>query len=245
MADPVSFSFLVGVIFFGAGLVKGVLGMGLPTFAMGFLGLLMPVPQAASLLTLPSLVTNAWQALAGGALRALLRRLWTFQLGIAAGVAGAAWQPPLPDHLGRLLLGASLLAYGGLGAAGWRLRPPAARVRLLAGPAVGVATGLLTGLTGVFVLPAVPYLQAVVTDRRQLVQALGLSFTTSTIALGVLLIARGDMQPAASLHSAISLVPALAGMAVGQVIREELSEAAFRRCFFIGIGGLGAWLLSR
>ena len=236
---------LITAIFFAAGLVKGVLGMGLPTFAMGFLGLLMPVPQAASLVTLPSLVTNLWQALVGGALGALLRRLWPFLLGIAAGVGGAALLPPLQDQLGRLLLGVCLLAYGALGAAGWRRGAPSARVQVLAGPAVGAATGLLTGLTGVFVLPAVPWLQSLDLNRKQFAQALGLSFTTSTIALACLLVARGDMRLAASLGSALSLVPALAGMRVGQAIREGLSEAAFRKCFYFGMAGLGGWLLVR
>ncbi|HVE54026.1 MAG TPA: sulfite exporter TauE/SafE family protein, partial [Ramlibacter sp.] len=120
---------------------------------------------------------------------------------------------------------------------------PSARAQGLAGPLVGAATGLVTGLTGVFVLPAVPYLQALALDRKQLVQALGLSFTTSTIALAGLLLARGDMNLSASMHSALSLVPALAGMWIGQKVREELSEAGFRKCFFFGMVGLGGWLL--
>jgi hypothetical protein len=243
--DAVPWFFIVSLIFFAAGAVKGVLGMGLPTLAMGFLGLLMPVPQAASLLAVPSLVTNVWQAVAGGALRAMLRRLWPFQLGIAAGVAGAGWLPPLQDELGRFLLGGCLLAYGVLGTAGWRLPPPSARAQALAGPVVGAATGLVTGLTGVFVLPAVPYLQALGLQRDAFAQALGLSFTTSTVALAYMLAARGDMSIAASMQSALCLLPALAGMWVGQVIRKEMSEAGFRKCFFLGMAALGTWLLWR
>ena len=49
----IAFTFLV------AGLVKGVVGMGLPTVAMGLLGLVMPPVQAAALLVVPSLVTTA------------------------------------------------------------------------------------------------------------------------------------------------------------------------------------------
>jgi uncharacterized membrane protein YfcA len=243
--DHLPFFVIVSAIFFAAGFVKGVLGMGLPTFAMGFLGLLMPVPQAASLLTLPSFVTNLWQSLGGGYFRALLRRLWTFQLAIAAGVGAAAVLPPLNDDTGRTLLGGCLLAYGALGAAGRRLPPPPARWQGVADPAVGAATGLVTGLTGVFVLPAVPYLQALQLDRVQFAQALGLSFTTSTVALAVLLAARGDFNLSASVHSAMSLVPALAGMWSGQKIRDALSEAGFRKCFFFGMVALGGWLLVR
>lgn len=58
-----------------AGFVKGVIGMGLPTIAMGLLGALMPPVQAASLLVVPSLVTNVWQLAAGPNFAALLGRL--------------------------------------------------------------------------------------------------------------------------------------------------------------------------
>jgi uncharacterized membrane protein YfcA len=234
---------LVGAIFFAAGIVKGVLGMGLPTLAMGLLGLLMPVPQAAGLLTLPSLVTNLWQAAAGTALRSLVRRFWRLQAGILAGVACAGLLPPQRDGFATLLLGACLAAYGTSGLAGWRPRAPSLRVQRLAAPAIGALTGVLTAVTGVFVLPAVPYLQSLELDRHALTQALGLSFTTSTVALAGLLAARGELGVSGTLQSALLLAPALAGMLVGQRLREEMSEAAFRKCFFAGLLLLGCWLV--
>lgn len=245
LLDPLPQFVLVSAIFFAAGLAKGVLGMGLPTFAMGLLGLLMPVPQAAGLLTLPSLATNLWQALGGGALRALAARLWPFLSALVAGVACAAWLPPLDARVTGTLLGACLLAYGLSGLAGWRLPPPARGMKAMMGPMAGAATGLVTALTGVFVLPAVPYLQSLRLDRNDLAQALGLSFTTSTLALAALLAVRGELGLAASAHSALALVPALAGMFVGQRLRQDMSEALFRRCFFAGLVLLGAWLAAR
>ncbi|TWO63077.1 sulfite exporter TauE/SafE family protein [Caenimonas sedimenti] len=243
--DHIPHFFLVSVIFFGAGIVKGVLGMGLPTFAMGLLGLLMPVPQAAGMLTVPSLVTNLWQSLVGGQLQPLLRRLWPLLLGVVAGVCAAAWLPPANDQVGRVLLGACLLVYGGSGLAGWRLRAPSAAVQAVAGPVVGSVTGIVTGLTGMFVIPAVPYLQSVQLDRNELAQALGLSFTTSTVALAVLLAAQGQLGWQGSLQSLLALAPALAGMALGQKLRQDMNEALFRRCFFAGLVALGGWLVAR
>jgi uncharacterized membrane protein YfcA len=237
---------VVSFIFFAAGMVKGVLGMGLPTLGMGLLGLLMPVPQAASLLTIPSLVTNLWQALAGRSLRSRpLGHLWRLQVGICAGVALASWLPSLHDGPARALLGACLAAYGASGLTGWRPRPLARGFDGLAAPVVGALTGLITAFTGVFVLPAVPYLQSLQLDRRELAQALGLSFTTSTIALAVLLAARGQLGVAASLQSLFAVAPALAGMVVGQKLRDAMSEGTFRRCFHGGLLLLGLWLLGR
>ena len=74
-----------------AGFVKGVIGLGLPTVAIGLLGLLMTPAQAAAILVVPSLVTNIWQFVVGGELLALVRRMWPMLAGICIGTfIGAA-----------------------------------------------------------------------------------------------------------------------------------------------------------
>jgi uncharacterized protein len=236
--------FIVCLIFFGAGAIKGILGMGLPTMAMGLLGLVMPVANAASLLTLPSLVTNLWQAAIGPGIALIVRRFWLMQAGIIAGVALApALFPDRQDAFGRHLLGGCLVAYGVLGVAGWRPSQLPARWDKLIGLLTGASTGIITGLTGVFVLPAVPYLQSLGLQKDAMSQALGLSFTTSTLALALMLVFQGHLTRGTSLASALVVIPAVLGMALGQVIRGEMSEAFFRRCFFAGLLLLGGCLL--
>jgi hypothetical protein len=237
---------LVCLIFFVAGAVKGVLGMGLPTMAIGLLGLVMPVASAATLLTLPSLVTNLWQTVTGPGLARTLRRLWLMQSGIAAGVAlvPILW-PGQQEALGRHLLGGCLAAYGLLGLRGWQPGPPAARWDRPVALLTGFVTGIIAGLTGVFVLPAVLYLQSLDLKKDSMAQALGLSFTTSTLALGLMLAFQGHLTVRTSLSSALVVVPAVLGMAAGQVVRHEMSERLVRRSFFIGVLLLGGWLLLR
>ena len=69
--DPAD-ALLVSAIFALGGLVKGVAGFGLPTVGLGLLALSRPLPEAMALMLLPTIATNIWQALAGGALRAAL-----------------------------------------------------------------------------------------------------------------------------------------------------------------------------
>jgi hypothetical protein len=81
---------VIALTFFVAGIVKGVTGMGLPTVAMGVLGAIMPPVAAASLLVIPSFVTNFWQLITGPNFTALMSRLWLMMLGILLGtVAGS------------------------------------------------------------------------------------------------------------------------------------------------------------
>ncbi|MDP3827388.1 MAG: sulfite exporter TauE/SafE family protein, partial [Polaromonas sp.] len=115
---------LVSFVFLAAGGVKGVLGMGLPTVAMGLLGLMMPVAEGAALLVLPALVTNLWQMSRGGHLRALLKRLWPMMAGVCLGVwLGRGWMATPGGHA-MLWLGLSLVAYALVMLAGLRLPPP-------------------------------------------------------------------------------------------------------------------------
>lgn len=237
---------LVFTVFLLAGAVKGVLGLGLPTVAIGLLGQLMPVAQASSLLTVPSLVTNLWQTGRGPHLRALLRRLWPLQLGIVIGsFSGAGWMAPQHARLSGLLLGTCLVLYGLASLAGLRLRRPGTRWEPLAGGLVGVATGLVSAATGVFALPLIPYLQALALDKDEMSQALGISFTVATVALAWVLAGSGVLTGAMWGQSALALLPALAGMALGQAQRDKLSQATFRSVFFIGVMLLGATLILR
>ncbi|PZQ50851.1 MAG: hypothetical protein DI556_06995 [Rhodovulum sulfidophilum] len=246
MTDPSAPLLLaIAATFLFAGLVKGVTGMGLPTVAMGLLGALISPLAAASLLIAPSLVTNLWQLLAGPALGPLIRRLWPMMLAICAGtVLGASWLARGAAGPSTTLLGAALVLYAGYTLLARQPRVPA-RIEPWLSPLVGAATGAVTGATGVFVIPAVPYLQALGLSRDDLVQALGLSFTVSTLALAAGLGARGALGPGDLGLSLLALAPALGGMWIGQWLRGRISQAAFRRLFLIGLLLLGAEMALR
>jgi uncharacterized membrane protein YfcA len=127
---------------------------------MGLLGLVMPPAEAAALLLVPSLVTNIWQLLAGPRCGAILQRLRGTMIGVCVGTwAGSGLIAGHEAEAASTALGAALVVYAALGLAKLRLIvPPAAEP--WAGPVAGIATGLVTGATGVFVIPAVPYLAA-------------------------------------------------------------------------------------
>ncbi len=245
MTELLPFALLITGTFLFAGLVKGVVGLGLPTVAMGLLGLAMPPVEAAALLLVPSLVTNVWQLLAGPRFGALLRRLWPMMLGVVAGtLAGSGIIAGAAASAATAFLGAALALYGVVGLTNPRLRVPP-RSEPWAGPLVGAATGLMTGATGVFVIPAVPYLGSLGLERDDLVQALGLSFTVSTFALAGGLALHGALPLAATGASVFALVPALAGMSLGGRLRARVRPQTFRLCFFVGLLALGGELLWR
>jgi uncharacterized membrane protein YfcA len=246
MADfPILLVVFIFVTFTLAGMVKGVTGMGLPTMAMGVLGAVMPPAAAAALLIVPSFVTNVWQLLAGPSFAELARRLWPMMLAILVGtLSGSSLLVSENVRWTTIALGAALVVYSAYTLLARQLRVPAHAERWLS-PLVGLATGIVTGGTGVFVIPAVPYLQALGLSKDDLIQALGLSFTVSTIALAAGLAARGAFHVENAAMSALAIAPALLGMWLGQIVRHRISPATFRRWFLIGLLLLGVELMLR
>lgn len=245
MQEHFAFVSLVTLTFLTAGLVKGVTGMGLPTVAMGLLGAVMPPAAAAAILIVPSFVTNVLQLLAGPTAARLVRRLWPMMLGIVVGTAGGASLLVRVDpKWSGAALGIALVVY-----AVYALISPAfsmsSRVEPWLSPIVGLVTGVITGGTGVFVMPAVPYLQSLRLGKDQLVQALGLSFTVSTVALAGGLLANGAFKADQLALSSLALFPALAGMWLGQKVRARISPRRFRQLFLTFLFLLGAELTLR
>jgi hypothetical protein len=245
MEPATSVWIFAALVFVVAGLAKGVIGMGLPTIAMGLLSLVLAPAQAAAVLVVPSLVTNVWQLVAGTNPLGLFRRLWSMMAGVVAGTfAGAGVLAGNNTGFAVLALGVALVFYALVGLAGVKLAV-ARRHEVWLAPLVGAVTGLVTGATGVFVLPAVPYLQAIGLARDALVQALGLSFTVSTLALAVGLLRLDAYSSVSAGLSLLALAPALIGMWLGQRLRRRLDAATFRRVFFAGLFLLGLYLVLR
>jgi uncharacterized membrane protein YfcA len=251
MSFPVALPFApilllwIGAVFLLAGLVKGTIGLGLPSISLGLLAATMDLKLAMILLLAPNVVTNLWQALSGGHLAALLRRLWSFLLCAAAAIwLGSAGLALADVKSLAALLGLLLAVYALLGL----LRPPLAlpaRHEIWAGPLTGLVNGVLTGLTGSFVVPGVPYLQALGLSRDQLVQAMGLLFMASTLGLGASLGARSLLSLDLLLLSGLCVAPALLGMSLGRRLRHRLSEAGFKTAFYGALLLLGGYIVAR
>lgn len=234
-------------VFFLAGGVKGVTGMGLPTVAVSLLGLWMAPIEAAALLVVPSLATNVAQC-RGPHFRTLVSRLWP---GWAAIAIVTVFAPGLgnsvPAESARTWLGAVLVGYGVWGL--WRPRLPdlSTRGRWL-GAGVGLATGAVTALTAVFVIPWVPYLQSLRLGTDEMVQALGLSFTVASVALAIRVQASlpgPGWSTSALLAIGVALVGSFAGMKAGELVRGRLAGATFQKALFLVFMALGVVNLLR
>ncbi len=228
-ADQIVFGLAVFLI---AGVVKGLVGMGLPTIVIALTTLVLPLTEAIALIALPTIFSNVWQAAVGGNFRAILRRQWPLIVPLMIALYSTMW---LVGQKGPnwafLVLAAVLVLYSSLGLFRIRLHIHADLEKPL-GPAIGVISGFVAGVVGVPVVPLMPYLQGLDIKPSELVQTLGVVLCATSLTLTASLLNFGLLDGSRAVVSAAAVVPAMAGMYVGQHIRRKLSIEQFRLAVF-------------
>jgi uncharacterized protein len=231
-------------VFFFAGAVKGLVGLGLPTVTIAVTALFLPLSDMIAVIALPTIFTNIWQAAVGGQFLRIVRRQWTLMLPLMvflyltmwlAGQHGPKWAV--------LVLAAVLVAYGALGLFRIRLRIHPDLEKPLA-PVIGVVSGFVAGLVGVPVVPLMPYLQGLDIKPSELVQTLGVVLCATSLTLTVSLLKFGLLDGPRATVSAAAIVPAIAGMWLGQQIRLRLSVEQFRQVVFWALFLMGAYTFA-
>jgi uncharacterized membrane protein YfcA len=211
-----------------AGVIKGLVGMGLPTITIALTSLVLPLSDTIALVALPTIFANLWQAAVGGKFAVILRRQWPLIVPLAATLYLTMWA------VGRkgpewafLVLAAVLVIYSILGLFRIRLHIHADLEKPLA-PVIGLISGFVAGVVGVPVVPLMPYLQALDVKPSELVQTLGVVLCATSLALTVSLLKFGLLDGPHAIVSAIAVVPAIAGMWIGTLVRRRLSTEQFR-----------------
>jgi uncharacterized membrane protein YfcA len=98
-------------------------------------------------------------------------------------------------------------------------------------------------MTGSSVVPGVMYLQAIGLPRDVLIQAMGMLFAASALALAAALQQANFLTVEHGILSSAALLPAIAGMIGGRWIRKGISERQFRTLFFLSLLLLGAYII--
>jgi uncharacterized membrane protein YfcA len=239
---PDSFILFIAAVFALAGFIKGVIGLGLPTVSVGLLAVTMPPAHALAIVIVPAIVTNIWQTFVGPYLRDILQRLWPMLAGTAIGIwSGAGLMTGPYARYATIVLGLLLVVYALISLIRVQFSVASGHEKW-SGGIVGLTTGLIAAATGVQVIPAMPFLQAIGMEKDEMVQALGVFFTTATVALAFNLTKAGLLDASTALPGIVAMAAAFAGMFTGQAVRTRIEPEAFRRWFLIAMLLLGMYL---
>ena len=225
--------------------VKGVVGIGLPLVSLPVMATFIPVPKAIALLLLPSLATSIWQVFHGGFLGRSLRRFWPLLLGMAAGtVASVRVLATVDTRVLYLALGVLVAAFAAVLHRRFVLTVPPRAEPWLA-PAAGIAAGLVGGLSMLFGTVYAMYLSGLRLGKDFFVAVVALCNVTATIALAAAM-ARYDLLRGADFAgSLLALVPAFAGLMLGQWLRGRIDEDRFRKVLAIVLFVIGLNLVRK
>lgn len=211
------------------GAVKGVLGMGLPLVSMPVMATFVGVPRAMALLVLASLMTSVWQSVAGGLAVPLAKRLWPMLAGMLAGTwLGVKALSSFHGSALYLTLGTIVAVFASIltRRVVFTIAP---RAEPWIGPVVGIASGVVGGLSMLFGPIYAMYFSGLKLDKETFVSAVALTNTWGTVALAGAL-AGFDLLGAAELAASFAaLVPAFAGLALGTWLRRRIDEIVFRK----------------
>lgn len=236
---------IVAAGLFLAGVIKGATGLGYASCALPFLVYAIGLKPAIGLVLAPAMATNVVLAFANGHLRETCLGFAPLYAAMLPGIAAGMSLLLLVDtRIAVAALGVTIIAYAlfALATPGWRLSMRS--VRALQMP-VGAINGLVTGLTGSQVMPLVPYFMATGLDAPRTVQAINLGVTLASSAmLAGLIYSEAVAQPILAISIA-AIVPALAGVEVGQRLRGRLPEERIRTAILVVLLLSGLGLLLR
>src|SRR6266404_9520594 len=249
-----------------AGLLKGIIGVGMPVAALPLLSLFIDIKSAAMLLSMPLIFSNLPQALEGGKTGRCLVQLMPVILGTIPGVfLGVRVLLALDADVARMIAGLVLMGVGGVTlfaptrrrslrelrrvpvrqSALARRRELQIQSRLVL--PTGVIFGFFGGILGGIAAMAGPlvfiFLLAKGLRGKAFTKEASLYLVVSAGLLAILLTASHEFSWLDLAVSTAAMVPVVLGMSVGQQLRDKIAPETFRTLVLIAVIAAGAELV--
>lgn len=227
------------------GLAKGLVGLGMPLVALPLLTYFMSVRDAVCVMAIPMLATNVYQMFQGGSVQAMVRRFWPLLLTLGGGIPlGAYFLTSLNTPILRLILGIVVMAFAAIALFDVKILVRAKHEKWIA-PTTGLAAGLLGGVAGLWGPPLGVYLVSLKLPKDEFISAIGTAFSIGSVSLLASLTAYGTFGGKQFLYSSASLLPAFAGLLIGEWGRARISQLIFRRAILATLLITGVVLVQR
>ena len=227
------------------GIVKGLLGVGLPLVVVPLLALVIPTPKAIALMGIPILVSNVFQSLDGGHVRYALRRFaWLLVPMMVMTALTVRLTLGLPVSTLNVLVACALLLAVALMAWNPQLDIDAGGERRW-GVAVGTLSGLMGGVSSLMGPLVITYLVALRLDRERFIGSISVIYLLGALPLFGSMAMLGVLGVPEAVLSALALAPMFGGMALGKRLRHRVSERGFRRLLLAFLVIVATLLLTR
>ncbi len=215
------------------GLIKGVLGVGLPLVAVPLLSLILPNSMAMGLLVVPVLLSNLIQAVQGGRLPFALRRFWPLILAqllatLLAVYFSQSWSTRAINGFMAVTVILAVLSMV--------MQPRgeiAPRHQVWLAPLVGAMSGALGGVSSLSGPMIITYLMALRLPREEFVGSISMIYLLGSAPMYLAMLWWGRFGWSEVGGSVLAMVPVYVGLSVGNHLRSRLSELVFRRLMLV------------
>jgi uncharacterized membrane protein YfcA len=226
-----------------AGLLKGIIGVGMPIVALPLLSLFVDIESAAMLLSMPLILSNLPQALEGGQTGRCLMQLMPVILGMIPGlILGVRLLLAIDANVAKIIAGLVLMGVGAVTLLAPRPRL-ASRLVLPTGIASGFFGGILGGVAAMPGPLVFIFLLAKGLRGQAFTKEASLYLVVSAGLLAILLTASRQFSWLDVSVSAAAVLPVVLGMYVGQQMRDRIAPETFRTLVLIAVVAAGAELL--
>lgn len=220
---------LGALIFIAGGIVKGMLGIGLPLVLVPLLSLGMPATRAIATVAVPVLLSNGWQAYDTGFSWASVRRfLPLIATLLIATLITVPMTLAMSEATLRTAMAVAVLVAVALIALPLHLRVPPSQERWWSA-AVGALSGLMGGVSSLTGPVIICYLVSLRLPRDVFVGTISVIYLAGAIPLYGSMAAHGRITLHDVALSALALLPMALGLHWGKWLRGKLSEVLFRR----------------
>jgi uncharacterized protein len=226
-----------------AGLLKGIIGVGMPVVALPLLSLFIDIKSATMLLSMPLIFSNLPQALEGGKTGRCLMQLMPVFLGMIPGLfLGVRILLALDPNVAKIIAGLVLI-----GIAGVTLLAPTLEIQSRWALPAGITFGFFGGILGGIAAMAGPlvfiFLLAKGLRGKAFTKEASLYLVVSSGLLAILLTASRQFSWLDIPISTAALLPIVLGMHAGQHIRDKIAPETFKKLVLIAVIAAGAELL--
>lgn len=239
--DSYALTVFIAASFLLSGIIKGILGMGMPAILMVTLTLIMPPIAAIPLIALPMLFVNIFQFLRGPAPMNVVKGYWVFAVSTVVVLAITAYNiTAYPEEILLASVGVAMVLFSVPSLYGWRFEVgPHPIWQAIAG---GIS-GILGGLSTVWSPPVVMYLMGRGVQKDDFIGITGFLFMVGSITLALTLSSINLITFEVMVPSLAGLVIALLGFRLGEWIRGYINRETFRKMILVAFLILGARLV--
>ena len=228
------------------GLIKGTLGVGTPLLTVPLMALVLPAQTAVTLMAMPVVVANLWQAARAPNIKSIVGRFWPVVVAIICGtIIGTRILSVINERLLLFVVGLCVIVFTLFQTSSFKLQLESRWV-LPAGIVFGIASGVIGGISSMFGPMLIIYLVSVKDlGKDDFVSTISFLYVCAVVPWAVLLFSVGLLKGTLLLGSLAAVIPVTAGMVVGQHLRKYISEDRFQHLMLLVLLASGGSMLWR